>query len=92
MGTNSSFVALIPKVDCPQSLNEFRLLWFVVYVQRIKLAFPKLIDKTQFVFIRGKNMLDSVKIANEVIHEVKRQKSAALIFKVDYEKSYDSVK
>lgn len=37
-------------------------------------------------------MLDSVLIANEVFHEAKQKKSPTLIFKVDFEKAYDSVK
>jgi len=36
-------------------------------------------------------MLHSVLIANEVVEEVKRGAKSFLVFKVDYEKAYDSV-
>ena len=36
-------------------------------------------------------MLHSVLIANEVVEEVKRGSKSCLVFKVDYEKPYDSV-
>ena len=36
-------------------------------------------------------MLDSVLILNEVIHEVNPKKKASVVFKVDFEKAYDSV-
>ena len=36
-------------------------------------------------------MLHSVLIANEVIDEAKRSQKSCLVFKVDYEKAYDSV-
>ena len=42
-------------------------------------------------FIEGRHMLHSVLIANEVVEEVKRGQKSCLIFKVDYEKAYDSV-
>ncbi|XP_057452145.1 uncharacterized protein LOC130743952 [Lotus japonicus] len=46
---------------------------------------------TKFAFIGGRNMLDSVVVVNEVVHEAKSKKRPTIIFKVDYEKAYDSV-
>ena len=36
-------------------------------------------------------MLHGVLIANEVVEEAKRRKKPCLVFKVDYEKAYDSI-
>ena len=36
-------------------------------------------------------MLHSVLITNEVIEEAKRNQELCMVFKVDYEKAYDSV-
>lgn len=47
-GSNSSFIALIPKVDSPQSLNEFILISLInkivskLLAKRIKVIFWKL--------------------------------------------------
>ncbi|MCI44542.1 transposon TX1 putative protein, partial [Trifolium medium] len=57
----------------------------------MKKLLPKLIDETQSAFVQGRQILDGVLIANEVIDEAKRKKREVLMFKVDFEKAYDSV-
>src|ERR1044072_453739 len=36
-------------------------------------------------------MLDSVVVANELIHEAKNKRKPTLVLKVDFEKAYDSI-
>ncbi|XP_057435382.1 uncharacterized protein LOC130728064 [Lotus japonicus] len=60
--------------------------------KRLKCVLPKLIDESQSAFLRVRVMLDSVLIANEVAHDAKRRGVPTMVFKVDYEKTYDSVK
>lgn len=88
-GTNSSFITLIPKVDPPLSLNDFRpnslvgCLYKVVtkiLASRIKRALPKVIDCNQFAFLGGRSMLGSVVIANESVHEAKSTKTPQRLF------------
>ncbi|GAU43492.1 hypothetical protein TSUD_92030 [Trifolium subterraneum] len=52
---------------------------------------PKLISDTQSAFVQGRQILDGVLIANEVIDEAKRLKREAIFLKVDFDKAYDSV-
>ena len=59
--------------------------------KRLKKVMPIIIDERQSAFIRGRHMLYSVIIANEVVEEAQRSKKPCLVFKVDYEKAYDSV-
>ncbi|GAU10487.1 hypothetical protein TSUD_420760, partial [Trifolium subterraneum] len=73
-GLNSTFIALIPKVECPQRVADFR---------------P--IALTQSAYIKGRQILDGVLIANEIVDDAKRSKKELLMFKVDFEKAYDSV-
>lgn len=40
---------------------------------------------------RGRNMLNSVLIANEIMDNAKMGKQKCLVFKVDFEKAYDCV-
>ena len=49
------------------------------------------IDERQSTFIGGTHLLHSVIIANEVVEEAKRSQKSCMVFKVDYEKAYDSV-
>lgn len=60
--------------------------------KRLKQVFPKLIDVNQFTFLGGRNMLDSVLVVNEAVDEAKKKKKPTIVFKVDYEKAYDSVR
>ena len=98
---NSSFLCLIPKVENPQQLGEFRPISLVgclykiiskVLSLRMKKVIGKVIDVRQSTFIEGRGLLDSVLIANEVLEEYKRKRKCCIFFKVDYEKAYDSVK
>ena len=62
-----------------------------VLANRMKKVMAFIVDETQSTFIEGRHLLHSVLIANEVIDEAKRSNKSCPIFKVDYEKAYDSV-
>ena len=99
-GCNASFIVLIPKVVNLQSLEEYRPILLIgcmykivakLLANRLKKIMPFIIDERQTTFIEGRHLLHSVLIANEVVDEAKRSKKPCLVFKVDYEKAYDSV-
>ena len=99
-GLNASFIALISKVADPQELNEYRSISLIgctykilakVLANRLKKIMHCIINERQLAFIEGRHMLHSVLIANEVVDEAKRCQKPCMVFKVDYEKAYDSV-
>jgi len=99
-GCNASFIALIPKVADPRFLNDYRPISLIgcmykivakLLANRMKKVMALIVDETQYAFIEARHLLHSVLIANEVIEEAKRSSKSCLIFKVDYEKAYDSV-
>ncbi|KAJ9553128.1 hypothetical protein OSB04_017173 [Centaurea solstitialis] len=99
-GCNSFFLTLIPKVTNPSNIGDFRPISLIgvfykvvakVLAQRLKKVIGKVISESQSAFIKGRNILDVVLIANEVIDFVRNEKKKGLIFKVDFEKAYDSV-
>jgi hypothetical protein len=49
------------------------------------------IAPNQSAFIKGRNLVDGVLVVNEVVEWAKKSKKECLIFKVDFEKAYDSV-
>jgi len=58
---------------------------------RIRKVMPSIIEETQFAFIEGRHLLQSVLITNEIIDEARKNHKPCLIFKIDFEKAYDSV-
>ncbi|CAJ2663797.1 unnamed protein product [Trifolium pratense] len=96
----SYFVALIPKVNSPFGLGDFRPIsllgcWYKliakVLATRLACVMKSLIAPNQSAFIKGRNLVDGVLVVNEVVDLAKRTGKECLIFKVDFEKAYDSV-
>jgi len=99
-GINSTFIALIPKVDNPQRLNDFRPIPLVgckykilakILANRLCLVIDSVISYSQSAFIKGRQILDGILVANEVVDEAKTCKKELILFKVDFEKAYDSI-
>jgi hypothetical protein len=99
-GINSTFIALIPKVDCPQRLNEFRPISLVgslykilakVLANRLRHVIGSVISEAQTAFVKDRQILDGILIANEVVDEARKSRKELMLFKVDFEKAYDSV-
>jgi len=99
-GINSTFIALIPKVDSPQRIADFRPISLVgcmykvlakVLANRLRSIIGLLVSDTQSTFGHGKQILDGILVANEVVDEAKRMNKDLLLFKVDFKKAYDSI-
>jgi len=99
-GVNSTFIALILKVSSPQQLNDFRPISLVgcmymvlakVLANRLHGVLGSVISDSQSAYIKGKQILDGILIANEVVDEARCLNKELLMFKVDFEKAYDSV-
>jgi len=87
-------------VDSPQSLNDFRPISLVgslykilakLLANRLRQMIGSVISETQFAFVKNRQILDGILIANEVVDEARRSKKELMMFKVDFEKAYDSV-
>ena len=99
-GCNASFITLMPKIDNPQVLDEYRPIALVgciyktlskVLFIRIKKVIDKVIGVSQCAFPSQRGILDNVLVANEVVDELKRKKGTGVIIKLAYEKAYDPV-
>jgi len=99
-GINSTFIALIPKVESLQQLNNFRLISLVgsmykilakVLANRLRSIIGSVISDSQSAFVKGRQILDGILVANEVVDDARRCKKELLLFKVDFEKAYDSI-
>ena len=60
-------------------------------MNRLRKLLQAHINPLQFAFIPGRQMMDSIVIAEEIIVEWKRSDIAGFIWKVDFAKAYDSL-
>lgn len=99
-GINSSFITLIPKVDRPARISNYRPISLIgslykilakVLTNRLKQVVHRLIGEAQSAFLGGRNILDGVLIANEVVDWWKRSRKKGLFLKLGFEKAFDSV-
>jgi hypothetical protein len=96
----SYFVTLIPKVESPFGLSDYRPISLLgslykiiakVLANRLAKVMNSIIPTTQSAFIKGRNLVDGVMVVNEIIDLAKKTGRECMVFKVDYEKAYDSV-
>ncbi|GAU50699.1 hypothetical protein TSUD_367350 [Trifolium subterraneum] len=99
-GINDTFIALIPKIDSPQRFNDFRPISLVgslykilakVLANRLRCVIGSVISESQTAFVKDRQILDGILIANEAVDEARKYKKERMLFKVDFEKAYDSV-
>ena len=58
---------------------------------RLRIIIGRVISETQTAFVKDRQILDGILIANEVVDEAKKLRKELMLFKVDFEKAYDSV-
>jgi hypothetical protein len=97
---SSYFITLIPKVPSPTRIEDFRPISLLgslyklvakVLAGRLASVMDKLISFNQSAFIKGRQLVDGVVAVNEIIDVARKSRKECLIFKVDFEKAYDSV-
>jgi hypothetical protein len=90
-GINSSFITLFPKVVGANKLKDFKPISLIgcldkiiskLQANRLKAAMPEIIGEVQHPFIKGRQILDSVLIAIEIICHLKKSKSKGYILKL----------
>ncbi|GJZ61711.1 RNA-directed DNA polymerase, eukaryota [Tanacetum coccineum] len=100
-GCNSSFIALIPKVQDPKFVNDYRPISLIgslykvvtkILALRLSSVIAGLISDVQTAFLPSRQILDGPFVINELLSWCKHKKQHAMIFKVDFAKAYDSVR
>ncbi|GJX53450.1 RNA-directed DNA polymerase, eukaryota, reverse transcriptase zinc-binding domain protein [Tanacetum coccineum] len=99
-GCNASFIALIPKVPNPMVISDFCPISLIgaqykiitkVLANRLAKVIDLIIGHEQSAFIKNRQILDGPLMVSEAIQWCKRKNSKLLIFKIDFEKAFDSI-
>jgi hypothetical protein len=92
---SSYFVALIPKINSPFALGDFRPISLLgclykivakVLTARLASVMDRLVAHTQSAFLKGRQLVDGVVVVNEVVDLAKRIGRSCLIFKSGFRK------
>nr|GEX03168.1 RNA-directed DNA polymerase, eukaryota [Tanacetum cinerariifolium] len=101
IGCNPSFIALIPKVANARFVFDFRPISLIgsqykivgkILANRLSMVISSCISSEQSAFVKGRNIVDGPIIINEVIAWYRKHKKNLMVFKVDIEKAFDSLR
>jgi hypothetical protein len=95
---NATFLTLIPKEERVTNPKKFRpiTLCNVIYkiitkvvANRLKPILTHVISKEQAGYVEGRQIMDNVILAHEVIHSLKTSRTKGMLIKLDLSKAFD---
>jgi hypothetical protein len=98
---NFGTIILLPKCAEAMKIQQYRPTCLLsvsfknftkVLMNHLTSIAHKVIQPTQTAFLSGRNIMEGVIVLHETIHELHRKKHSRVIFKIDFEKTYDKVK
>lgn len=84
---NSTFIALIPKINNPKKVVDFRPISLCnvsykliakVLVNRMKVVLSHVVSNSQSTFLSGRLITDNILVAFETLHYLKRKTQSKL--------------
>ena len=97
---NRAFITLLPKTPEAERVGDFRpislsnsiyLIITNVLANRLRGLLGTLISPLQSAFVPGRQMTDSVVVAEEIIAAWRRSGTTGFVWKMDFAKAYDSL-
>lgn len=101
-GLNHTLIALVPKIDGPQHMINFRPISLCtttykiiskIIVSRIRPLMQNLISPNQVSYVPGRNISDNIMVAQEMLYKFKKStgKNGFFAWKIDLSKAYDKL-
>ncbi|GJX30644.1 putative RNA-directed DNA polymerase [Tanacetum coccineum] len=99
-GCNSSFITLVPKVDDPLVVGDFRPISLIgsqykiiakILANRLSRVVSSVVGDVQMAYIKGRQIIDGPLMVDEIIAWAKKYKKRIMFLKVDFEKAFDSL-
>lgn len=100
-GLNSTFLVLIPEIEFPVFMQGYHPISLInctlkillkLLAQRLKEPITKIISEEQFAFIKGRSISDCILITGEITHSIQTNLIEGIVFKIDFEKAFDSIR